>query len=77
VETARPSATDKRRLPDADPRFDPVKALEIIERHEVIVFEGMPTMFAATARSTGPRCDVAAPARLGRRRHAGRGHARI
>ncbi|MDQ3630872.1 MAG: long-chain fatty acid--CoA ligase [Actinomycetota bacterium] len=29
------------------PRFDPEKALEIIERDEVNVFEGVPTMFSA------------------------------
>ncbi|OBH60271.1 long-chain fatty acid--CoA ligase [Mycobacterium sp. E2479] len=29
------------------PRFDPAKALEIIERDHVTVFEGVPTMFAA------------------------------
>jgi long-chain acyl-CoA synthetase len=29
------------------PRFDPVKALEIIERDKVTVFEGVPTMYAA------------------------------
>ena len=29
------------------PRFDPAKALEIIQRDKVTVFEGVPTMFAA------------------------------
>jgi long-chain acyl-CoA synthetase len=29
------------------PRFDPVKALEIIERDRVTVFEGVPTMYSA------------------------------
>jgi long-chain acyl-CoA synthetase len=29
------------------PRFDPVKALEIIQRDKVTVFEGVPTMYAA------------------------------
>ena len=29
------------------PRFDPVRALEIIERDQVTVFEGVPTMYAA------------------------------
>jgi long-chain acyl-CoA synthetase len=29
------------------PRFDPVKALEIIDRDRVTVFEGVPTMYAA------------------------------
>ncbi|HEY3005706.1 MAG TPA: long-chain fatty acid--CoA ligase [Kribbellaceae bacterium] len=29
------------------PRFDPVKALEVIQRDKVTVFEGVPTMYAA------------------------------
>jgi long-chain acyl-CoA synthetase len=29
------------------PRFDPVKALELIDRHKVTVFEGVPTMYSA------------------------------
>ena len=29
------------------PRFDPVKALEIIERDQVNVFMGVPTMYGA------------------------------
>jgi long-chain acyl-CoA synthetase len=29
------------------PRFDPVKALEIIQRDKVTIFEGVPTMYAA------------------------------
>ncbi len=29
------------------PRFDPVKALEIIDRDEVSVFEGVPSMYGA------------------------------
>ncbi|OBE97128.1 long-chain fatty acid--CoA ligase [Mycobacterium sp. 852002-10029_SCH5224772] len=33
------------------PRFDPAKALEIIERDHVTVFEGVPTMFAAMLHS--------------------------
>jgi len=33
------------------PRFDPVKALKIIERDHVTVFEGVPTMFAAMLHS--------------------------
>ncbi len=33
------------------PRFDPAKALEIIERDQVTVFEGVPTMFAAMLHS--------------------------
>ena len=42
------------------PRFDPAKALEIIQRDKVTVFEGVPTMYGAmlhtsrTARSTTP-----------------------
>ena len=33
------------------PRFDPDKALEIIERDKVTVFEGVPTMYAAMLHS--------------------------
>jgi len=33
------------------PRFDPAKALEIVERDHVTVFEGVPTMFAAMLHS--------------------------
>jgi long-chain acyl-CoA synthetase len=33
------------------PRFDPAKALEIIERDRVTVFEGVPTMFTAILHS--------------------------
>jgi long-chain acyl-CoA synthetase len=29
------------------PRFDPVKALEIVQRDRITIFEGVPTMFAA------------------------------
>jgi long-chain acyl-CoA synthetase len=36
------------------PRFDPGKALEIIERDRVTVFEGVPTMYAAMLHA--PRC---------------------
>lgn len=41
------------------PRFDPVKALEVIERDKVTVFEGVPTMYgamlaAAAAAETEP-----------------------
>jgi long-chain acyl-CoA synthetase len=35
------------------PRFDPRKALEIIERDRVTVFEGVPTMYAALLNSPG------------------------
>jgi long-chain acyl-CoA synthetase len=34
------------------PRFSPAKALEIVERDRVTVFEGVPTMFAAMLHST-------------------------
>jgi len=37
------------------PRFDPGKALEIIERDEVTVFEGVPTMFAAMLQGAQDR----------------------
>ena len=46
------------------PRFDAGKALEIIERDRVTVFEGVPTMYAAmlhqpsATRPTPPRCEV-------------------
>src|SRR3954452_688725 len=33
------------------PRFDPTKALEILERDRVTVFEGVPTMYAAMLHS--------------------------
>jgi long-chain acyl-CoA synthetase len=33
------------------PRFDPVKALEILERDRVTIFEGVPTMFSAMLHS--------------------------
>jgi long-chain acyl-CoA synthetase len=35
------------------PRFDPDKALEIIERDRVNVFQGVPTMYAAMLNATG------------------------
>ena len=35
------------------PRFDPVKALEIIERDRVTVFEGVPSMYAAILNAPG------------------------
>jgi long-chain acyl-CoA synthetase len=38
------------------PRFDPVKALEVIQRDRVTIFEGVPTMYVALLR--GP--DIAA-----------------
>jgi len=51
------------------PRFDAGRALEIIERDRVTLFEGVPTMFAAMvatrARSTRPASSCAP--RVGRR----------
>jgi long-chain acyl-CoA synthetase len=35
------------------PRFDPVKALEIIQRDKVTIFEGVPTMYIALLRTPG------------------------
>src|ERR1700751_3330858 len=35
------------------PRFDPAKALEIIQRDGVTIFEGVPTMYAAMLHSPG------------------------
>ncbi|WP_427017035.1 long-chain-fatty-acid--CoA ligase [Pseudarthrobacter sp. P1] len=35
------------------PRFDPGKALEIIERDKVTIFEGVPTMYVALLRARG------------------------
>ena len=40
------------------PRFDPGKALEIIQRDRVTIFEGVPTMYAAMLHHTGERPDV-------------------
>ena len=47
------------------PRFDPAKALEIIQRDRVKVFEGVPTMYAAMLnhagrgrRTTPRRCEL-------------------
>src|ERR1700689_928583 len=40
------------------PRFDPGKALEIIQRDQVTIFEGVPTMYAAMLHHTGERPDV-------------------
>jgi long-chain acyl-CoA synthetase len=40
------------------PRFDPGKALEIIERDRVTIFEGVPTMYAAMLHHAGERPDV-------------------
>ncbi len=35
------------------PRFDPAKALEVIERDKVTVFEGVPTMYGAMLAAAG------------------------
>ena len=35
------------------PRFDPAKALELIAKHHVTVFEGVPTMYAAMLNTPG------------------------
>jgi long-chain acyl-CoA synthetase len=40
------------------PRFDAGKALEIIQRDRVTIFEGVPTMYAAMLHYTGERPDV-------------------
>ena len=49
--SARPAGSTPRSAPGACltliPRFDPGKALEIIQRDKVNVFEGVPTMYAA------------------------------
>ncbi len=62
------------------PRFDPTKALEILERDRVTIFEGVPTMYGALLnhprRSRVRRCR-AARLRVGRRGAAGRGAARF
>jgi long-chain acyl-CoA synthetase len=44
------------------PRFDPAKALQIIQRDRVTIFEGMPTMYAAMLHL--PDADPAAAATL-------------
>ena len=44
------------------PRFDPAKALEIIERDAVTIFEGVPTMYAAILHH--PQADPAMTATL-------------
>ena len=62
------------------PRFDPGKALEIIQRDKVTVFEGVPTMYGAMLnhpdkrqlRHVQPR-----GVRVGRRGHARRADARL
>jgi long-chain acyl-CoA synthetase len=40
------------------PRFDPGKALQIIARDRVTIFEGVPTMYSAMLHSEGERPDV-------------------
>jgi long-chain acyl-CoA synthetase len=40
-------AINARAMVSLIPRFDPVKALEILERDEITVFEGVPTMYNA------------------------------
>jgi long-chain acyl-CoA synthetase len=40
------------------PRFDPGKALQIIERDRVTIFEGVPTMYSAMLHHDGERADV-------------------
>ena len=62
------------------PRFDPAKALEIIERDAVTIFEGVPTMYAAILHL--PDADPARAATLrtcisGGRLAAGGGAARL
>jgi long-chain acyl-CoA synthetase len=46
------------------PRFDPGKALEIIERDAVTIFEGVPTMYAAMLHHPGADPSRAASLRL-------------
>ena len=62
------------------PRFDPGKALEIIERDKVNLFQGVPTMYSALLHQRGPRqirhLDARA-VRLGRLGDAGRADARL
>jgi long-chain acyl-CoA synthetase len=41
------------------PRFDPAKALEIIERDAVTIFEGVPTMYAALLHHPGADAQAA------------------
>ncbi|MGB7448695.1 MAG: long-chain fatty acid--CoA ligase [Ornithinimicrobium sp.] len=40
------------------PRFDPAKALEVIERDKVTVFEGVPTMYGAMLMAAGRADDL-------------------
>ncbi len=62
------------------PRFEPVKALEIIERDKVEVFEGVPSMYGAILNVPDhERYDTSTPAllRVGRRADARRTDARL
>ena len=59
------------------PRFDPRKALEMIERDKVTVLQGVPTMYHAMLNAPEPRGRrhvVPAGVRVGRLGDAGRGH---
>ena len=62
------------------PRFDPVRALEVIKRDQVTVLPGVPTMYAALLhggeRQLRGRGQPAA-VRVRRRGHAGRADARV
>ena len=67
------------RLRDADPALRPGKALEIIARDRVTLFEGVPTMYHAHAQPPGTEdATTSRPAavRLRRLGDAGRGDAR-
>ena len=46
------------------PRFDPAKALEIIQRDKVTIFEGVPTMYAAILHLPGADPAMAATLRV-------------
>ena len=62
------------------PRFDPAKALEIIQRDKVTIFQGVPTMYAAMLQvpGTGPITTSARSASAFRRcRPSGRDHPRL
>ena len=41
------NAALRRRHPDPDPRFDPAKALEVLQRDRVTILLGVPTMYVA------------------------------
>ena len=63
------------------PRFDPVKALDVIARDRVTVFEGVPTMYGAMlhAAAAGAPFDASSLSAVRQRRlgDAGRGDARV